>query len=114
MGIFRQPLRGFHRNIKQIGATGGGAHKFASEWERGLGITMAKQSEMDSLVAGMQFVMQDIVGDLSQVKNINLGTELEYLFIPLFQCGYNVSGCIFITLCSKLLKHSNIGFFFSC
>ena len=107
-------VRKVQNYIKQIGATGEGAHKFASEWERGLGITMAKQSEMDSLVAGMQFVMQDIVGDLSQVKHINLGTELEYLFISLFQCRYNVSGCIFITLCSELLKHSNIGFFFSC
>jgi len=61
-------LNNFHKNIKQIGATGGGAHKFASEWEKGLGITMAKQSEMDSLVAGMQFVMQDIVGECYTFK----------------------------------------------
>jgi hypothetical protein len=71
----------FHRNIKEIGATGesfchhsftsplslrtfiinikhqitnvttgGGAHKFADDWKKGLGINMAKQDEMDSLV----------------------------------------------------------------
>ena len=58
----------FHRNIKEIGATGGGAHKFAQVWKSQLGITMAKQSEMDCLVAGMQFVMQDIVGECYTFK----------------------------------------------
>ncbi|KAL7530065.1 hypothetical protein ACHAXR_003287, partial [Thalassiosira sp. AJA248-18] len=53
----------FHLNIKEIGATGGGAHKYANDWDRELGIRMAKQDEMDSLVAGMQFVMADIVGE---------------------------------------------------
>ena len=58
----------FHRNIKEIGATGGGAHKYADDWQKELGITMAKQNEMDSLVAGMQFVMQDIVGECYTFK----------------------------------------------
>ena len=58
----------FHRNIKEIGATGGGAHKFADDWQKELGITMAKQNEMDSLVAGMQFMMQDIVGECYTFK----------------------------------------------
>ncbi|KAL7536899.1 hypothetical protein ACHAWF_005599 [Thalassiosira exigua] len=61
----------FHLNIKEIGATGGGAHKFSTDWERELGITMAKQDEMDSLVAGMQFVMTDIVGECYTFKPNN-------------------------------------------
>ena len=48
--------------------TGGGAHKYANEWETELGIQMAKQNEMDSLVAGMQFVMTDIVGECYTFK----------------------------------------------
>lgn len=58
----------FHLNIKEIGATGGGAHKYAGDWDRELGIRMAKQDEMDSLVAGMQFVMTDIVGECYTFK----------------------------------------------
>ena len=58
----------FHLNIKEIGATGGGAHKYHDDWDRELGIIMAKQDEMDSLVAGMQFVMADIVGDCYTFK----------------------------------------------
>lgn len=46
-----------HWTIAQVGATGGGAHKFANAVQRELGITMHKQDEMDSLVAGLQFVL---------------------------------------------------------
>ena len=52
-----------HLNIREMGATGGGAHKFASQWEEELGITMQKQEELDSLVAGMQFVLSTVVGE---------------------------------------------------
>lgn len=50
------------------GTTGGGAHKYANDWERELGIILTKQDEMDSLVAGMQFVMMDIVGECFTFK----------------------------------------------
>jgi len=52
-----------HRNIVTMGATGGGAHKYAADWERVLGIKMEKQDELDSLVAGMQFVMSTAIGE---------------------------------------------------
>lgn len=58
----------FHLNIKEIGATGGGAHKFAEMWDSVLGINMSKQGEMDSLVAGMQFVLCDIDGECYTFK----------------------------------------------
>jgi type II pantothenate kinase len=52
-----------HLNIHEMGGTGGGAHKFASVWREQLGITMKKQDELDSLVAGMQFVLSTVVGE---------------------------------------------------
>lgn len=57
-----------HLNIKEIGATGGGAHKYAPEWVAELGINMAKQDEMDSLVAGMQFMLTDKSGECYTFK----------------------------------------------
>ena len=52
-----------HLTIREMGATGGGAHKYAADWDRILGIQMDKQDELDSLVAGMQFVLSTVVGE---------------------------------------------------
>lgn len=52
-----------HLNIREMGATGGGAHKYAADWQRVLGIEMMKRDELDSLVAGMQFVISSVVGE---------------------------------------------------
>lgn len=52
-----------HLNIFEMGGTGGGAHKFADLWKSELGISMQKQPELDSLVAGMQFVLSTVVGE---------------------------------------------------
>eukprot|EP00594_Rhizosolenia_setigera_P007268 CAMPEP_0178942920 /NCGR_PEP_ID=MMETSP0789-20121207/2276_1 /TAXON_ID=3005 /ORGANISM="Rhizosolenia setigera, Strain CCMP 1694" /LENGTH=727 /DNA_ID=CAMNT_0020622411 /DNA_START=155 /DNA_END=2338 /DNA_ORIENTATION=+ len=54
-----------HSNITEIGATGGGAHKFSKDWEDTLGIKMIATEELASLVAGMQFVLSDgnVVGE---------------------------------------------------
>jgi type II pantothenate kinase len=46
-----------------MGATGGGAHKYAADWDNMLGIKIVKQDELDSLVAGMQFVLSTVVGE---------------------------------------------------
>jgi len=52
-----------HLNIEQMGATGGGAHKYAHSFEKNLGIQMAAKGELDSLVIGMQFVLSDVDGE---------------------------------------------------
>jgi len=52
-----------HYNIHSMGGTGGGAHKYAAQWRDELGIEMKKQDELDSLVAGMQFVLATVVGE---------------------------------------------------
>lgn len=59
-----------HVNIVKMGATGGGAHKYADKWEKILGIKMSKQDELDSLVAGMQFLLEDnIIGECYALTN---------------------------------------------
>jgi Fumble len=52
-----------HLNIQEMGGTGGGAHKYADLLRDELAITMKKQDELDSLVAGMQFVLNTVVGE---------------------------------------------------
>jgi type II pantothenate kinase len=56
-------INDLHLNISKMGATGGGAHKYSDKWEQMLGIEIIKQDELDSLVAGMQFIMSDVVGE---------------------------------------------------
>lgn len=67
-----------HLTICEMGATGGGAHKYAADWERELGIVMHKQDELDSLVAGMQFVLTTVIGEC-------------YTFRPRRQCESSTS-----------------------
>ena len=54
--------------INKIGATGGGAFKYANHMKSSLGIEMNKQEETDSLVAGMQFLLADVVGECYTFK----------------------------------------------
>ena len=56
-------VNNLHLNISKMGATGGGAHKYEDDWRDLLGVDMDKKDELDSLVAGMQFVMSDVVGE---------------------------------------------------
>jgi len=76
MNLIRE--NNLHQNIVQMGATGGGAHKFSAQWEQGLGIKMVKQDEWDCLVAGMQFVLSDIIGECYTFKpneQVNFSVE---------------------------------------
>ena len=51
------------KHIVEMGATGGGAHKYSSLWQEELGIAIRKYDELDSMVAGMQFVLSTVVGE---------------------------------------------------
>jgi pantothenate kinase len=46
-------------NIRSIGCTGGGAHKFAGEFEEQLEITFIKFDELECLVRGMHFALNN-------------------------------------------------------
>lgn len=50
--------RFFHRYIKEIACTGGGAFKFSSLFESRLGIELQKTDEMDGLIKGLNFVLK--------------------------------------------------------
>lgn len=63
-----------HMNIQEMGGTGGGAHKFADLWKNELGIDMKKQDELDSLVAGMQFILNTVVGECYTYRPSTLDT----------------------------------------
>ncbi|CAH0518162.1 unnamed protein product [Peronospora belbahrii] len=50
--------RFFHRYIKKIACTGGGAFKFSPLFESRLGIELEKADEMDALIQGLNFVLR--------------------------------------------------------
>ena len=51
-----------------MGATGGGAHTYAQDWERIVGIQMNKHEEMECMVVGMQFILSYVVGECYTFK----------------------------------------------
>ena len=50
-------------NIRTVGCTGGGAHKYAHEFEEQLGITVTQQDELACLVRGMHFALTNVAGE---------------------------------------------------
>lgn len=59
---------GLSANIKNMGCTGGGAHKYSEMWSDRVGINMIKQAEMKSLVCGIEFVLKSLVGECFTFK----------------------------------------------
>jgi Pantothenate kinase, acetyl-CoA regulated len=70
-------INDLHLNISKMGATGGGAHKYADKWEQLLGIEIVRQDESDSLVAGMQFILSDVVGECYTFVPNNTQSEMK-------------------------------------
>ena len=79
MDLIRQNK--LHSSICEMGATGGGAHKYAPAWERVLGIKILKEDELDSLVAGMQFVLSTVVGECYTFRPIKQTSSREALSV---------------------------------
>jgi len=59
---------GLDQYIEEVGATGGGAHKFADVWDEKLGIQMVKHEELESALVGMQFCLSDVIGECYTYK----------------------------------------------
>lgn len=72
-----------HLDIAEVGATGGGAHKYADRWDKHLGIKINKQDELESLVTGMQFVLADVVGECYTFSPKEQGKENGNVHAPL-------------------------------
>lgn len=54
---------GITENIRTIGCTGGGAHKYSKEFEEQLDITVHQEDELKCLVSGMAFAIKNVVGE---------------------------------------------------
>uniref|UniRef100_A0A7S4D8P4 pantothenate kinase n=1 Tax=Heterosigma akashiwo TaxID=2829 RepID=A0A7S4D8P4_HETAK len=52
-----------HRSVREMGCTGGGAHKFAGLFRERLAVGLRKHDEMDCLVRGLQFAGRAVVAE---------------------------------------------------
>ena len=68
-GIELLSSTGITENIRTIGCTGGGAHKYAKEFEEQLGITFVQLDELGCLVRGMNFALTNVVGECYTYRN---------------------------------------------
>ena len=68
-GIEMLSCTGITENIRTIGCTGGGAHKYAKEFEDQLGITFVQLDELGCLVRGMNFALTNVVGECYTYRN---------------------------------------------
>ena len=68
-GIEMLSSTGITENIRTIGCTGGGAHKYAKEFEEQLGITFVQLDELGCLVRGMNFALTNVVGECYTYRN---------------------------------------------
>ncbi|KAL3672424.1 hypothetical protein V7S43_003107 [Phytophthora oleae] len=62
--------RFFHRYIKKIVCTGGGAFKFSSLFESRLGIELQKADEMDALIKGLNYVLRHVPNECYTFVNV--------------------------------------------
>eukprot|EP00644_Phytophthora_capsici_P010970 jgi/Phyca11/6121/fgenesh1_pm.PHYCAscaffold_9_\ len=62
--------RFFHRYIKKIACTGGGAFKFSPLFESRLGIELQKADEMDALIKGLNFVLRYVPNECYTFVNV--------------------------------------------
>ncbi|TDH70705.1 hypothetical protein CCR75_005294 [Bremia lactucae] len=62
--------RFFHRYIKKIACTGGGAFKFSQLFQSRLGIELVKTDEMDALIQGLNYVLQYARGECYRFVNV--------------------------------------------
>ncbi|ETV84697.1 pantothenate kinase [Aphanomyces astaci] len=67
--------RCFHRDIRTMACTGGGAFKFSKLFEDHLGIALQKCDELEALIRGMVFVMRHVPDECYTFKNVALHSQ---------------------------------------
>ncbi|CAK4140664.1 unnamed protein product [Aphanomyces euteiches] len=67
--------RCFHRDIRTIACTGGGAFKFSKLFEDHLGISLHKCDELECLIRGMVYVMRHVHDECFTFKNVSLHSQ---------------------------------------
>jgi pantothenate kinase len=68
-GINKLSANGITENIRTIGCTGGGAHKYAKAFDEDLGIRVKQLDELGCLIRGMNFAVTNIVGECYTYRN---------------------------------------------
>ena len=68
-GIEMLSFTGITENIRTLGCTGGGAHKYAKEFEEQLGITFVQLDELGCLVRGMNFALTNVENECYTYRN---------------------------------------------
>eukprot|EP01095_Lingulamoeba_sp_RSL-Kostka_P004116 TRINITY_DN15204_c0_g1_i1.p1 TRINITY_DN15204_c0_g1~~TRINITY_DN15204_c0_g1_i1.p1 ORF type:complete len:490 (-),score=169.67 TRINITY_DN15204_c0_g1_i1:18-1487(-) len=63
----------------QVAATGGGAHKFENDFKEMIGVDLKKEDEIESLVMGINFLVQTVPNQCYILNNTNFskGDEVE-------------------------------------
>ncbi|KAF0687231.1 Aste57867_20993 [Aphanomyces stellatus] len=67
--------RCFHRDIRTMACTGGGAFKFSKLFEDNLGICLEKVDELECLIRGMVFVMRHVHDECYTFNNVSLHSQ---------------------------------------
>ncbi|RHY31587.1 hypothetical protein DYB32_003349 [Aphanomyces invadans] len=110
--------RCFHRDIRTMACTGGGAFKFSKLFEDHLGISLQKCDELDCLIRGMVFVMRHVADECYTFKElypfllVNIGSGVSILKVTSETEYHRVSGTslgggTFLGLCKLLSKYKS-------
>ncbi|RQM26097.1 hypothetical protein B5M09_002563, partial [Aphanomyces astaci] len=122
--------RCFHRDIRTMACTGGGAFKFSKLFEDHLGIALQKCDELEALIRGMVFVMRHVpdecytfkVGQSNEIFSgcdelypfllVNIGSGVSILKVTSETEYHRVSGTslgggTFLGLCKLLSKYKS-------
>ncbi|OQS00485.1 pantothenate kinase [Thraustotheca clavata] len=67
--------RCFHRDIRTMPCTGGGAFKFSKLFEDHLGINLQKCDELSCLIQGLSFVMRHVPDECYTFKNVSMNHQ---------------------------------------
>ncbi|EQC42548.1 pantothenate kinase [Saprolegnia diclina VS20] len=67
--------RCFHRDIRTMPCTGGGAFKFSKLFEDNVGITLEKCDELACLIQGLGFVMRHVPDECYTFKNVAMNHQ---------------------------------------
>lgn len=59
-------------NIRTIGCTGGGAHKYAKEFQDELDIEFVQLDELQCLIRGMHFALTSVKGECYTYRSLSL------------------------------------------
>lgn len=73
--IEKLSLSALTENIRTMGCTGGGAHKYAKQFEDILDITVQQQDELACLIRGMHFALSNVFDECYTYRNADVDAK---------------------------------------